>query len=32
MLREYDVKETPDNKQVIFGIKFIKKNGNNRIQ
>lgn len=27
MLREFDIKETPDGKQVIFSIKFIKKNG-----
>lgn len=26
-LREYDTKETPDGKQVVFSIKFIKKNG-----
>jgi hypothetical protein len=26
-LREYDIKETPGGKQVIFSIKFIKKNG-----
>lgn len=26
-LREYDIKETPDGKQVIFSIKFIKKSG-----
>jgi len=26
-LREYDVKETPGGKQVIFSIKFIKRNG-----
>ena len=27
MLREYDVKSTPKGDQVIFSIKFIKKNG-----
>lgn len=27
MLREYDVKETPGGKQVVFSIKFIKQNG-----
>lgn len=27
MLREYDIKETPDGKQTVFSIKFIKKNG-----
>ena len=27
MLREFDIKETPDNKQTVFAIKFIKKNG-----
>lgn len=26
-LREYDVKETPSGRQVIFSIKFTKKNG-----
>jgi hypothetical protein len=26
-LREYEVKETPDGKPVIFSIKFVKKNG-----
>lgn len=26
-LREYDIKETPEGKQVVFSIKFIKKNG-----
>jgi predicted metal-dependent enzyme (double-stranded beta helix superfamily) len=26
-LREYDIKEAPDGKQVVFSIKFIKKNG-----
>jgi len=26
-LREYDIKETPDGKQVVFSIKFIKKDG-----
>jgi hypothetical protein len=26
-LREYDIKETPDGKQSIFSIRFIKKNG-----
>jgi hypothetical protein len=26
-LREYDIKETPQGKQVAFSIKFIKKNG-----
>lgn len=26
-LREYDIKETPGGKQIIFSIKFIKKNG-----
>jgi hypothetical protein len=27
VLREYDVKETPGGKQVVFSIKFVKKNG-----
>ena len=27
MLREYDVKESPEGKQTVFSIKFIKKNG-----
>ena len=27
MLREYDVKETPGGKQVVFSLKFVKKNG-----
>jgi len=27
MLREFDIKETPDGKQTVFGIKFIKNNG-----
>lgn len=27
MLREYDVKETPDGKQVTFSIRFVKKTG-----
>jgi hypothetical protein len=26
-LREFDIKETPSGKQVIFSIRFIKKNG-----
>jgi len=26
-LKEYEIKETPDGKQVSFSIKFIKKNG-----
>jgi hypothetical protein len=26
-LREYDIKETPDGKQSIFSIRFIKNNG-----
>lgn len=26
-LREYDIKETPQGKQVTFSIKFVKKNG-----
>jgi len=26
-LKEYEVKETPDTKQVTFSIKFVKKNG-----
>jgi hypothetical protein len=26
-LREYDTKETPDGKQVLFSLKFVKKNG-----
>jgi hypothetical protein len=26
-LREYDIKETPQGKQTVFSIKFIKKNG-----
>lgn len=26
-LREYDIKETPRGRQVIFSIKFLKKNG-----
>jgi hypothetical protein len=26
-LREYDTKETSDGKQVVFSIKFVKKNG-----
>lgn len=26
-LREYDVKETPQGKQTVFSIKFVKKNG-----
>ena len=26
-LKEYEIKETPDGKQVIFAIKFVKKNG-----
>ena len=26
-LREYDIKETPQEKQVIFSIKFVKKDG-----
>lgn len=27
MLREYDVKEMPGGKQVVFSIKFVKQNG-----
>ncbi len=27
MLREYDIKETPQGKQTVFSIKFIKQNG-----
>ena len=27
VLKEYEIKETPDGKQVTFSIKFIKKNG-----
>lgn len=27
MLREYDIKETPDGNQTIFSIAFVKKNG-----
>ncbi len=27
MLREYDIKETPEGKQTTFSIKFIKQNG-----
>ncbi len=27
MLREYDIKETPAGKQVVFSIRFIKLNG-----
>lgn len=27
MLREYDVKEEPGGKQVVFSIKFVKQNG-----
>lgn len=27
MLKEFDIKETLDNKQTVFSIKFIKKNG-----
>ena len=27
VLREYDVKETPDGKQKVFSIKFVKANG-----
>lgn len=26
-LQEYDIKETPDGKQTIFSIRFVKKNG-----
>jgi hypothetical protein len=26
-LREYDIKETPGGRQVVFSIKFLKKNG-----
>lgn len=26
-LREYDIKDTPSGRQVIFSIKFLKKNG-----
>jgi len=26
-LKEYDIKETPDGKQVVFSIKFVKANG-----
>ncbi|MEI6677528.1 MAG: hypothetical protein WCL21_02910 [Mariniphaga sp.] len=26
-LKEYDIKETPEGKQVTFSIKFVKKNG-----
>jgi len=26
-LKEYEIKETPEGKQVIFSIKFVKKNG-----
>lgn len=26
-LREYDIKETPDGRQTIFSIKFVKTNG-----
>jgi hypothetical protein len=26
-LREYDIKETPQGRQVLFSIKFLKKNG-----
>lgn len=27
MLREYDIKETPSGKQLVFSIKFVKKSG-----
>ena len=27
VLKEYEIKETPDGKQVTFSIKFVKKNG-----
>lgn len=27
VLREYDIKETPSGKQVVFSIKFVKKSG-----
>jgi len=27
VLKEYDIKETPDGKQVTFSIKFVKTNG-----
>lgn len=27
MLREFDIKETPQGKQSVFSIKFVKKNG-----
>ena len=27
VLREYDIKEYPDGSQVVFSLKFIKKNG-----
>lgn len=27
MLREYDIKETPDGRQTVFSIKFIKTDG-----
>ena len=26
-LKEYEIKETPDGKQVVFSIRFVKKNG-----
>jgi len=26
-LKEYEIKETPDGKQTVFSIKFVKKNG-----
>lgn len=27
MLREYDIKHTPDGKQTVFSIRFVKSNG-----
>jgi hypothetical protein len=27
MLREYDIKETPEGKQTVFSIRFVKTNG-----
>lgn len=27
VLKEYDIKETPEGKQVVFSIKFVKTNG-----
>jgi len=27
VLKEYEIKETPEGKQIVFSIKFVKKNG-----